>query len=142
MNVTRGGVAQAVVALVGLFLMAAPALLGYAGVDDAADNHRAVGPLVVAIGFLAVFPITRLVRWANGGPGLWLLVSPLVVDGPRAATVVSLVCGVVVLALFWIEKADQSPYGGGWDTLLSDERVPTRGGPSSAADTGGPGAAK
>lgn len=126
MKITRGGVAQVVVVLVGLFLMAAPALFGYADLDDPSDNHRAVGPVVVAIGFLAIFPITRLVRWANGVPGLWLLVSPLVVDGPRAFDVVSLVCGAVVLALFWIEKADQSQFGGGWDTLVSDEKVPTR----------------
>jgi hypothetical protein len=126
MRITRGGAAQAVLVLVGLFLMAAPALLGCAGVDDAADNHRAVGPVVVAIAFLAIFPITRLVRWGNAGPGLWLLGSPLLVDGPRAATVVSLLCGAAVLALFWIEKADQSDYGGGWDTLVKDDRLPTR----------------
>jgi hypothetical protein len=123
-NVTRGGVAQAVLVVVGLHLMAAPALFGYAGVDAASDNHRAVGPVVVAVAFLGIFPITRLVRWANGATGLWLLVSPLVVDGPTAATVVSVLSGLVVLALFWVERADQSPYGGGWATLLSDERLP------------------
>jgi hypothetical protein len=126
MRITRGGVAQSVLVLVGLFLMAAPALFGYAGVDDAADNHRAVGPVIVALAFLGIFRITRLMRWGNGATGSWLLVSPLVVDGPRATTVVSLVCAVVVLALFWIEKADQSDYGGGWDTLLRDDRLPTR----------------
>ena len=124
MKVTRGGVAQSILVAVGLGLMAAPAVLGYADVDDPSDNHRAVGPVVVAVAFLGIFPITRLVRWANGATGLWLLVSPLVIEGPRASTVVSLVCGVVVLALFWIEKADQSQYGGGWATLLSDERLP------------------
>ena len=124
MNVTRGGAAQSVLVVVGLLLMAAPTLLGYADVDDASDNHRAVGPVVVAVAFLGIFPITRLVRWANGPAGLWLLVSPLLVDGPRAATVVSVVSGLVVLALFWMERADQSPYGGGWATLLSDERLP------------------
>ena len=126
MRVTRGGTAQAVLVLVGLFLMAAPALFGYADVDDPADNHRAVGPVVVAIAFLGIFPITRLARWGNLAPGLWLLVSPLVVDGPLPAAVVSLVCGAIVLALFAVERADQSDYGGGWATLVKDDELPTR----------------
>ena len=126
MRITRAGVAQSVLVLVGLFLMAAPALFGYADLDDPSDNHRAVGPVVVALAFLGIFPLTRLMRWGNAAPGLWLLVSPLVIDGPRAFDVVSLVCGAVVLALFWVEKADQSDYGGGWDTLVREDRLPTR----------------
>ena len=124
MTVSRGGVAQGVLVLVGLFLMAAPALFGYSGLDNPADNHRTAGPVIVATAFLGMFAITRLVRWFNALPGLWLLVSVPVIGGPTVSVVISAAAGVVVLALFWVEKADQSEYGGGWDTLVKPERLP------------------
>ena len=124
MKVTRGGVAQTVLVGVGAWLMVAPAVLGHSG-TGLGTSDRITGPVILATAFLGIFPITRLVRWFNGLPGAWLLVAPFLLSGGSTpATVSNVVSGVVVLALFWIEKAPQDQYGGGWDTLVKDDRLP------------------
>ena len=123
MKVTRGGLAQTVLIVVGAWLMAAPAVLGHSG-TDLGSSDRIVGPVILATAYLSVFSITRLVRWFNALPGVWLLVAPFLFDAPTAAMVNDLVCGVLVLALFWIEKAPQDKYAGGWDTLVKPEKLP------------------
>ncbi|MBW3549666.1 MAG: SPW repeat protein [Proteobacteria bacterium] len=123
MKVTRGGLAQTALIVVGAWLMAAPAVLGHSGTDLGASD-RVAGPVILATAYLSVFSITRLVRWFNALPGAWLLVAPFVLDGTTAATVNDLVCGVLVLSLAWVEKAPQDSYGGGWDTLVKKDRLP------------------
>ena len=126
MKVTRGGAAQTVLVGVGGWLMAAPAVLGHSG-TTLGSSDRIVGPVILATAFLGIFPITRLVRWFNGLPGVWLLVAPFLLSGGSTAAAVSdVVSGLVVLALFWVEKAPQDRYGGGWDTLVKDDRLPQR----------------
>lgn len=123
MRITRGGVAQTVVTVTGLWLMAAPAVLGHAG-TAAGRSDRLIGPTIAAAGFLAIFPITRLVRWFNLLPGAALLVTPFVFGAPTDATVNDIVSGLVVLALATVERAPQDRYGGGWDTLLPSGSPP------------------
>ena len=123
MRITRGGVAQTVVTATGLWLMAAPAVLGHAG-TAAGKADRLIGPTIAAAGFLAIFPITRLMRWFNLLPGAALLVTPFVFGAPTDATVNDVVCGLVVLALATVERAPQDRYGGGWDTLLPSGSPP------------------
>lgn len=125
MKVTRGGLAQTVVTATGLWLMAAPAVLGHAG-TTAGKADRLIGPLIVAAGFLAIFPITRLVRFFNLLPGVALLITPFVVGAPTDATVNDVVCGLLVLALATVERAPQDQYGGGWDTLKPSGEPPPR----------------
>ena len=123
MKVTRGGLAQTALVGVGAWLMAAPAVLGHSG-TDLGSSDRIAGPVILATAFLGIFPITRIVRWFNALPGAWLLVAPFLLGGPIDATISDVVSGVLVLALFWIEKAPQGDYGGGWDTLWKDDRLP------------------
>ncbi len=125
MKLTRGEVAQAVVAGVGGWLMLAPSVLGHVG-SDIAQSDRIVGPVVLAIGFLSIFPITRLLRWVNLLPGAWLLLAPWLLDAPTDATISSMVAGVVVLALAPVEKAPQDQYGGGWITLVRPSDRPDK----------------
>lgn len=124
MRVTRGGLAQTALTGVGAWLMAAPAVLGHSG-SDLGTSDRIAGPVILATAFLGIFPITRIVRWFNALPGAWLLVAPFLLSGGSAAAAVSdRIAGVLVLALFWVEKAPQDDYGGGWDTLWRDDRLP------------------
>ena len=122
--------AQIVLTVVGLWLMFAPSVLGYQG--TAADSDRFAGPLLAAFAFLAIFRITRGVRWVNLPIGAWLVVAPLLLRFPTDATVNSLVCGVLVLALAAVGGVDQSRYGGGWITLWRPDRLP------AASDGRGP----
>lgn len=123
MKDVKGYLAQATLVVVGGWLMVAPAVLGHAG-TAIGKSDRIAGPLILSTAFLAFFAITRLVRWFNLLPGAWLLVAPFVLGAPTDATVSDVVCGVVVLALAWIDKAPQDKYGGGWDTLVKPERLP------------------
>jgi hypothetical protein len=72
---------------VGIWLMAAPAVLGYAGTPATSD--RIAGPVVAAIGIVAASTVTRGLRWANLAPGLWLVAGPALLGSPAAALVSS-----------------------------------------------------
>lgn len=61
-------------ALLGIWLMAAPAALHYAGV--ASVNDRIVGPVATECAIIAISEVTRPVRWGNVALGLWLVIAP------------------------------------------------------------------
>ena len=67
--------AQLASALVGVWLMAAPAALSFDG--PASTNARIVGPLIASFGITAMAQCTRNVRRANLPLALWLLLAPL-----------------------------------------------------------------
>ena len=117
-------VAQVVLTVVGIWLMFAPSVLGYA--SPAADSDRIAGPLLAAFAFLAIFQITRGLRWVNLPIGAWLVVAPLLLDFPTDAAVNSVACGVATLVLAPMGRVDQSRYGGGWVTLWRTDRLPGR----------------
>lgn len=120
----RGAVAQGVLCVTGLWLMAAPGVLGYAN-TPAGESDRFSGPMIASLAFLGIFQITRGVRWASLPFGAWLLVAPWVLGHPVAGTISALVSGVVVLALAPVGSIDQGPrYGGGWASLWHPERLP------------------
>lgn len=100
---------------VGLWLMAAPAVLGYGGAPENSD--RIAGPLLAAFSFLAIFQISRGVRWLNLPIGAWLVAAPFVLGAPADAFASSLVSGLLVLTLSPFGRPDQSRYGGGWRAL-------------------------
>jgi hypothetical protein len=106
---------------VGVWLMAAPAVLGYGGA--AATSDRVAGPVLVAIGIVAASTITRGLRWAALAPGLWLLVGPALLGVPGRALASSLVGGILVLALTPWGRGDSRRFGGGWRSLLDTARL-------------------
>ena len=118
--------AQMVLVIVGLWLMAAPAVLDYGGA--AATSDRIAGPLLAAMSFLAVFQITRGMRWANLPIGAWLVAAPWILDFRGDATVSSMLAGVAALVLAPTGSPDQSRYGGGWIALRDTRRLPSAGG--------------
>lgn len=113
--------AQIVLVVAGLWLMVAPAVLEYDGA--AATSDRIAGPVMVATAFLAVFAITRGLRWVNLPVGAWLVAAPWLLQFPVDATVSSMVCGVAALALAPLGRPDQSRYGGGWLALRDTQRL-------------------
>src|SRR5574339_482905 len=87
----------------GLWLMAAPAALGYAG--PAAVNDRLVGPLVASFALVAIWQTTNALRWTNLALGLWLMLSPFVIGAWSGepytfeATLSSSLAGLYIAAL-------------------------------------------
>lgn len=83
---------------VGLWLLAAPDVLGATGA--AADSDHLVGGLIVTIAAVALAEPARSARFANVAVGLWLLVAPWLLDGTTSAgRASSLLAGVALILL-------------------------------------------
>lgn len=106
-------IAQVVGIVVGVALMAAPAVLGYAG-STASDVHRTIGPTAAGLALIAVWQATRSVRLPNIVLGIVLAVSPVVVDHPADAAVVAVVAGAALVAATPFAGRERRRLGGGW----------------------------
>lgn len=108
--------AQIINAVLGVWLMAAPAVLGYGGA--AGTNDRIVGPVAASVAVIAIWQVTRPVRWANLALGAWLLVAPWVFDYERIALVNSTIVGLLLMTFAAIRgKVESHRFGGGWPAL-------------------------
>lgn len=117
----RSIIAAAVGVVVGIWMMFAPAVLGYSG--SAATSDRIVGPVAAAAAWVAVVEVTRSLRWVNVPLGMWAALSPLVLHPPAAATIHSVLSGIVlVTSSLAIGPIPRERYGGGWKTLVNHER--------------------
>lgn len=114
--------AQVVNTLLGLWLMAAPAVLQYGGA--ARTNDHIIGPIVASIAAIAVANVTRGLRWCNVGAGAWLLIAPWLLDYPVVPTVNSLVMGILLVAFSLVRGKVKRQFGGGWKMLLPGQPVP------------------
>lgn len=111
---------------IGVWLMAAPAVLGYSGVSDAASaSDRIVGPLVISAAIAAIWPEIRPLRWVNAVLGVWLLVgvpaAAMVVDWPFEGVVSSVLSGAVAITMARIRGDIDSEFGGGWRSIWRDD---------------------
>lgn len=109
-------VAQLAAAAFGIWLMAAPVVLGYGGTAQMID--RIAGPVIAALAIIAASECTRGLRWANAALASILIVLPLWFDHTRAATLNSVATGVAVLVLSSLRSRVRSSFGGGWRVLL------------------------
>jgi hypothetical protein len=109
--------------LLGLWLMAAPAVLGYG--DPAADADRVAGPIAASLAFVALWDVVRGLHRLNGLVGAWLLVAPWLLGYAVAApTYNSLGVGLLLLASALAPGGQTSRYGGGWSSLLPGRQPP------------------
>lgn len=106
----------------GIWLMAAPAVLGYGGV--ASINDRIIGPTVAAFAVIAISEVTRPLRWMNVPLGAWLAVAPMALGYPALdALINSIVVGVLIAATAMIRGDVTAQFGGGWSALWrSDDK--------------------
>lgn len=103
-------------AALGIWLMAAPAVLGYAA--PAEVNDRIVGPVIATFAIIAVAGATRPVRRVNTAAGAWLLVAPWILGyGATAPTVNDMVVGAVVIAASLVKGTVKDEFAGGWSSL-------------------------
>lgn len=108
--------AHALSAALGIWLMVAPAVLGYAGA--ATNSDHIVGPLVVSFGLIALWPVTRGARWANVALAGWLLAAPLILQFPSRAVVNSIATGLLIGACSLVRGRMRRTFGGGWSSLF------------------------
>lgn len=118
-------IARFVAVASGIWLMFAPAVLGYG--DPGEVNDRIFGPIGAAFAFVAIWEVVRPLRWGTLPVGIWLIVAPFLLGYTDVASVVSsVVAGVVMAATAPLGGEIKQSYGGGWKSLLPGERVPGR----------------
>jgi hypothetical protein len=118
--------------LLGLWLMAAPAVLGYGRL--AADNDHVIGPLVVAFATVAMSAVLRSLRWVSVALGGWLLLGPWLLGHPPLALVNDLVVGLLLIALAFVRGSVGDQLGGGWAALFARESCERPGGAAGAGE--------
>lgn len=101
--------------------MAAPAILNYGGL--ASKNGRIVGPLAVSFAIIAIWEATRPARWVNLPLGAWLLLAPWLFDYSGTALANSLIVGILLIPLAFVEGEIKESFGGGWSSLWREEGV-------------------
>jgi hypothetical protein len=104
-------------AAIGIWLMAAPAVLGYG--PPAQTNDHIVGPLIASVSIIACWQVTRALRWVNIVLGVWLLVVPVVLDYSGFDKIApSMSAGAITAALSLIKGPVDKRFGGGWAGLF------------------------
>ncbi len=103
--------------VLGVWLIAAPAVLGYRGLP--AEMDRIVGPTVAAVAVIALTEATRSVRWLNLPLGMGLMAAPLMLNYPGEAALNSALCGFAIAALSIVRGKMSHQMGGGWAALFS-----------------------
>jgi hypothetical protein len=107
--------AQLINTLLGIWLTAAPAVIGYGGA--ARTNDYIIGPVAASCACIALWEATRPLRWVNLALGLWLLAAPWVLGYEPAALVNSLIVGVLLAAFATVRGQLRHRFNGGWSSL-------------------------
>lgn len=103
-------------AAIGVWLIAAPDVLGYG--DPAEANDRIFGPIAGGFAFVAAWEVVRSLRWAVLPVAAWLMVAPLVLwYGDASAVVNSVAAGATLAGLSFVAGRPRQTYGGGWTSL-------------------------
>lgn len=119
-------IARVIGVAAGIWLMFAPAVLGYG--DPAAANDRIFGPIVGSLAFIAIWEVARPLRWGTLPFGMWLLLAPFVLGYQDLGAVVSsVIAGVLIVSSALVPGRINERHGGGWRTLLPDRAVPEEG---------------
>jgi hypothetical protein len=100
----------------GLWLMATPAVLDYAGI--ARVGALVAGPIAASVSWIALSEVTRPVRRFNAVVGVWLLVTAFLFRQPRCAAINSVVVGFLLGAIAFWPAPIKGRYGGGWKALI------------------------
>lgn len=111
--------AQFVNTALGVWLMAAPSVLGYG--DPARTNDWVVGPLAATFACTAIWEATRGVRWANLPLGGWLVLAPMVLGYPTEPLVHSVSAGLLMVGMSCVQGELRKTFGGGWASLWRSE---------------------
>jgi hypothetical protein len=108
-------------AALGIWLMAAPSVLGYVG-TGAEINERICGPILITFSIVAIWETTRPLRWVCAATGAWLLVSPWIFGFDATIIINEMLVGAVALTMGLIKGEISQKFGGGWSDLWPPHR--------------------
>lgn len=129
--------AQLAAFALGVWLTAAPGVLGYGG--PAWANDHVVGPVAATAALTAAFVATRPVRWVNLPVGVWLVAAPWVLGYTGwAETANATLVGLGLAGLAGAGGAIPDRLGGGWATLWRPDAGAGVGRPSHRPHPAGP----
>ena len=115
--------AQILATAVGIWLMAAPSVLGYE--DRARTNDLIVGPIVASFACVAIWEVTRSLRWVNVPIGIWMLIAPWLLGYKSETLIHSSIVGVVMIGLSLVRGRITHQFGGGWTAVWKTKQLPT-----------------
>jgi len=127
-------IAQLINASIGLWLMIAPAALGYGGAWAVSD--RIVGPCVLSLAWVAAGQCTRSVRLWLRPLALWLVAAPLALSWDAVPAINSAACGMAIVGLSFVRGRIDHHFGGGWVALFRAERLSPAGAGGSDQPSG------
>lgn len=116
---SRRILARSAAVVIGIWLMVAPAVLGYG--SPAADVDRILGPVAGGIAFVAIWAVAHPIRWATVPAGALLVAAP-VLGYPLEAAVSSILSGLAIIALAFVGGDPSGSYGGGWQAIWKGRR--------------------
>jgi hypothetical protein len=103
-------------AAIGIWLLGAPNALDYGGAQ--ATNDRIVGPIAATVALVAIWDVTRSLRWVNVLLGAWLLLAPWLLAAGTSPTLNSMICGALLVACALQPGPAGARIGGGWRAVL------------------------
>ncbi len=116
---------QIINALLGLWLMATPGILGFEKLI--ADNNHITGPVIATFAITAIFDCTRPVRKFNILPGIWLLAAPWVLGYDNTTAIVNdMLVGALVIGFSFVKGHVDEKFGGGWSGLWEENSLHER----------------
>lgn len=114
--------AQIINALLGIWLMASPAVLGFENI--AADNDHIVGPVIASFAVISWWESTRVVRLYNIPLGAWLLLAPWVLGYDSTTSILNdMLIGALVIGLSFIKGKVTETFGGGWSAIWQSDTL-------------------
>lgn len=117
--------AQIVNALLGVWLMASPAILGFG--NPAANNDNIVGPIIGTFAIVSIWEATRVVRLYNVPMAIWLLLAPWILGYETTAPIINdMAVGAVVLGLSFVKGTKSQKFGGGWKAVWHSDSLHAR----------------
>jgi NAD(P)-dependent dehydrogenase (short-subunit alcohol dehydrogenase family) len=99
----------------GVWLTAAPSLLGYHG--PLRVNDLIVGPLVASFSLIAMAEVMRPLRWCNFILGVWLVIAPWVLERSGRLLPHSFFVGALLMMSASLRGRITRSHGGGWRSV-------------------------
>jgi hypothetical protein len=112
--------AQIINTLLGIWLMASPAILG--ADKTIADNDHIIGPIIASFAVISWWEATRVVRLYNIPLGAWLLLAPWILGYDSTTSIINdMLVGTLVISLSLVKGKITDTYGGGWSAIWKSD---------------------
>jgi len=107
---------QIATALLGIWMMAVPGVLGFE--NAFADNAHIVGPVIATFSIIAIWECTRNVRLLNLPIAVWLLAAPVALQYENDTALMNdYLVGIAVILLVAGKPERKFRFAGGWLSL-------------------------